>query len=199
MTQAATRFNWRHVRDELDLQLARRRTSFADDAERTAAILRERSARLAIVPAPRDPPDSVRFVVFSSGGARFGLPLTALQEIAPLAYVARTPGADAAVRGIMSWRGELVSVFDTLALIGGARAGTVPPGYAAIFRDVTPFVALAFERPEGIGRASTASLRGPLEWQSRAPDLFRGATDEAVALFETAPLVARLRQSLRAA
>ena len=199
MTKARAQIDWRRLRDELARQAAAPRTSFEHDTERSAAILRERTARLALVPAGRERREVAHFLVFSCGGARFGLPLKALQEVVSLDGVARVPGAAPTVRGIMSWRGEFVTVFDARPLIGIAPDVQSPPTYAAVVRGAIPLVALAFDRAEGVGRFDDAALHGPGEWQSRAPDLFRGATPDAVALFDATRLVARLRQDLRAA
>ena len=188
--------DWRQLRDDLDRRLANPHTSFADDAERSATILRERSACLALVPVHRERRDAAHFLIFTSGGARFGLPLLALREVVPLTRLARVPGAPPAVRGVMSWRGEFVTVFDVAPILGLAAAGDAAAN-AVVFRGETPLIALAFERAEGVDRFEIETLRSAGEWQSATPALFRGATAEAVALFDGARLAARLRADLR--
>lgn len=196
MTKSGTQIDWRRVRADLERRLTQPRTSFSDDPEAAEAILRERRARLAVVPTRRARPHA-HFLAFACGDTRFGLPLTALREVVRLDAVARVPGAVAAARGIMGWRGEFVTVFDARSLVTMPPSDAAP-AFAAVFRGTAPFIALAFDRADGIVKFDMSALRGPSEWQSRAPDLFLGALN-AVALFDAAVLSAQLRQYLRAA
>jgi chemotaxis signal transduction protein len=68
------------------------------------------------------------FIRFEMGGERYCVPLesvTKIERVPPIVPVPRTPPF---VRGIASLRGEIVTVIDLGAVIGGEPATTIPHG-----------------------------------------------------------------------
>jgi purine-binding chemotaxis protein CheW len=76
-----------------------------------------------------------RVLVFRVGGERFAVSLPAVAEVIESPELQRMPDAPEHVRGVATLRGELLSVYDPLALLGasgasGASAASVDSGGA---------------------------------------------------------------------
>ena len=63
---------------------------------------------------------SARVLVFRVGGERFAVSLPAVDEVIESPALQRMPDAPARVRGVATLRGELLSVYDPLSLLGVA-------------------------------------------------------------------------------
>jgi len=67
---------------------------------------------------------SARVLVFRVGGERFAVSLPAVAEVIESPELQRMPDAPDHVRGVATLRGELLSVYDPLALLGASGAAT---------------------------------------------------------------------------
>jgi purine-binding chemotaxis protein CheW len=63
-----------------------------------------------------------RVLVFRVGGERFAVSLPAVAEVIESPELQRMPDAPEHVRGVATLRGELLSVYDPLALLGASGA-----------------------------------------------------------------------------
>lgn len=71
---------------------------------------------------------SARVLVFRVGGERFAVSLPAIDEVIESPELRRMPDAPDRVRGVATLRGELLSVYDPLSLLGvagGVQQGTL--------------------------------------------------------------------------
>src|SRR5689334_23120446 len=68
-------------------------------------------------------------VVFRRGAGHFAAPLHALREIRPLRRMCRIPGASPCAPGVFLYRGEIVSLHDLDAFLGG---GGGAPGWVLV-------------------------------------------------------------------
>jgi purine-binding chemotaxis protein CheW len=72
-----------------------------------------------------------RVLVFRVGGERFAVSLPAVAEVIESPELQRMPDAPEHVRGVATLRGELLSVYDPLALLGASGgSGGAPSGDA---------------------------------------------------------------------
>jgi purine-binding chemotaxis protein CheW len=67
-----------------------------------------------------------RVLVFRVGGERFAVSLPAVAEVIESPELQRMPDAPEHVRGVATLRGELLSVYDPLALLGASGGAPVP-------------------------------------------------------------------------
>lgn len=88
-------------------------------------VLRERARRLAPVPQAGSTGDEVEVLEIHSRGQSFALPLAAVEGVMELASVAALPQAPASVRGLVSFRGEVLVAFELSSLVGGGNPGIV--------------------------------------------------------------------------
>ena len=72
-----------------------------------------------------------RVLVFRVGGERFAVSLPAVAEVIESPELQRMPDAPDHVRGVATLRGELLSVYDPLALLGASGGGTPTPSVRA--------------------------------------------------------------------
>lgn len=100
------------------------------------------------------------------GADRYALELVAIREVVLAPTVTPLPGAPAAVLGVVNLRGEVVPVFDTVALLGRGRlerlafAAVVETeaGPAALAADGEPST-VVLDQPAGAAESSVASAR----------------------------------------
>jgi purine-binding chemotaxis protein CheW len=78
-----------------------------------------------------------RVLVFRVGGERFAVSLPAVDEVIEAPLLRRLPDAPEHVRGVATLRGDLLSVFDPLSLLGVANRPSIDsadgPGATLVF------------------------------------------------------------------
>ena len=155
------------------------------------ATLEARAAALAerpVVEATR----LVRVLVFRLGEETYGLPVDVVREIVSDARPTRVPGAPASVRGVISLRGEIVSVIDPGVRLGLSGVAGSRPVLAVIRRDDVS-TALAVDAIADIIEIPEADIAAPLPLLDRAvADAVAGSFDTPegpVALLSAAPLL----------
>lgn len=72
-------------------------------------------------PSSQDAPaEQADYLVFELGESRYALPAAAVREVLPALEVDPLPGADSALLGVITLRGQMVPVLDTRAHLGMA-------------------------------------------------------------------------------
>ena len=158
---------------------------------RDLAILESRATALAGKPEA-EAGALVRVLVFRLGGATFGLPVETVREVVDDATPTPVPGAPEAIRGVISLRGEIVSVTDPAVRLGlGPAAG--PRAILVVIAQGGVSTALAVDSIADIVEVAVADIESPLPLMDRAvADAVCGSfpTPEGpVALLSVAPLL----------
>ena len=83
---------------------------------------------------------TARVLVFRVGRERFAVSLLAVDEVIEAPEMQRMPDAPPQVRGVATVRGQLLSIYDPLALLGAPLSGD---------REARPGATLVFTRGEG--------------------------------------------------
>ena len=155
------------------------------------AVLERRAASLAGGAEERTA-SFVSVLVFRVDGRSWGLPLEVIREIVRDAAITPVPGAPAAVRGVVSLRGEIGSVTDPVVRLGLGRPAKAHPLLVVIKADDVA-TALAVDGVEGVVEVQEDALEAPLPLLDRAvPDAMAGSFDSpegSVALLSAAPLL----------
>lgn len=131
-----------------------------------------------------------RWVVFTCGGGRYGVPATAALEILEVGSLVRVPGCGPEVAGLGTVRGRVVSIFDLGRLMGDPapdRAGQVlicgEGGYEA---------GLLVDRVLAVVPSGLAEPEGPMP-SERVPVLGTGRFEaQSFTALDTAKLFAYL-------
>jgi chemotaxis signal transduction protein len=156
------------------------------------ALLRQRAKDLAKAPQETGPKDSVELLELMSRAQRFSIPLSAVEGITELGSLASIPRAPPFVRGLVSFRGEVLVAVE-LALVVGASTG---------FADLQRVIALT----HGGQRLALVTERG-LSVREASPSQFKAGgvgqhlaiagTDETFAsLVDVAGLIRHVFDSL---
>jgi chemotaxis signal transduction protein len=103
------------------------------------------------------------------------------------------------VLGIVTWRGEFVTVLDTARVLALASGAAEKACYALVLRGSEPRIALAVDAFDGITRVDPAELQPPDQLRSARRDLFRGITRDAIVVLDENRFTQRLSEELRAA
>ena len=88
-------------------------------------LLRERTLEVSPQSQTTDGREMIELLEIQSHGQSFVLPLSALQGIAELTSIAPIPRAPPSVRGIVSFRGELLVGVELSTLVGELSSGIV--------------------------------------------------------------------------
>ncbi len=91
-------------------------------SEAEIELLRARAVRYARAPET-DAGDKSAFVLFERRQTRYAAALECLREIMPLERFCRIPGASNCVPGLFHYRGEILSLHDIEAFLGGEGQG----------------------------------------------------------------------------
>ena len=141
------------------------------------ATLERRAVALAEQPAPESA-RLLRFLVFRVGSETYGLPVDVVREIVSGAAPTPVPGAPASVRGVISLRGEIVSVIDPGVRLGLAGVAGPRPVLAVVRCDDVS-TALAVDAIADIVEVPEDAIAAPL------PLLDRVVADAVAGSFET--------------
>jgi len=98
----------------------------------------------------------LRLLVWRAGQLRCGAPIGQLQEILPPGPVTALPGAPAAVRGVASMRGVLLTVVDGRTLLG--QPDDVPPQATLLVRVGDRTIGVAVDEVEDLVTVQEAAL-----------------------------------------
>ena len=199
-TRQRKRFDWQAIHAELDRRLAEVGHTIDDDGARIRELMLARSRALA---ATRDDrrvaKDLARVLTFRLGEERYGLLLDRAREVIGLSRYAPLPGSGRGILGIVNWRGEFAVVFDLAPILGVAAAADTETRRVIVLRDQEPPLALAVDAVEEVVRVDLDALQPPGELRTRQPDMFRGATRDAVLVLSEDALRERLIGELQAA
>jgi len=95
----------------------------------------ETSPELLQEPSSREPEDREPLVLLRASGGWHALELAAVREISPIGRITRVPNAPPEVRGITTWHGKVLVLYD-LAERRGTPASTPPADRFAVVLDV---------------------------------------------------------------
>jgi chemotaxis signal transduction protein len=200
MTSKPARFDWRAIHRELEGRLAHFGATIESDDEQVQALLRERTLQLAAPPkTARARTDVSRAIVLCLGAERYALAVECAQEVATLTRAALLPEAGAATLGIVSWRGEFVTVINLAALLGLALSADNAPRLIVVLRGEEPRLALAVSGVEHIAELVLSDLQPVDQLRSQRPEFLKGATGGSLVVINEARLLAALREEVQAA
>lgn len=87
-------------------------------------------------PSPPEREDREPLILLRAAGGWHALELAAVREISPIGRITRVPNAPPEVRGITTWHGKVLVLYD-LAQRHGTHASTLPAERFAVVLDVT--------------------------------------------------------------
>jgi len=103
---------WNRVYERLNQSSMKFREEFKPGKEEQKAILEKRAKELALKTDESEFAETVEVVEFRLGDEKYGIECIHVREIYPLRDLTPVPGVPAFVLGIISIRGEIVSVID---------------------------------------------------------------------------------------
>ena len=163
----------------------------AEAAAAARAVLSERARLLARRPSPPESGDMVAVVTFLVGGESFAIETTFVREIARLRHVAPLPRGPAAVRGVTTYRGEILPVLDVRAVLGHPAEGLPDLIRVLVLGAAGPEFGLLADEVAGTASIPARDLLAlPAEISVRARTYLRALTPDATLLLDGAALLA---------
>ena len=132
-------------------------------------VLRERARLLARpVGAAAADGDQVEFLEFAVADERYGIETAHVREVAAVSAPTRVPGVPAFIAGVVTVRGQILSVLDIGRLFGLPDPGGAAPGRLVVLEGP--------DMPMGILAAAIIGVRAvpPSEIETALPTLSRG-------------------------
>jgi purine-binding chemotaxis protein CheW len=165
----------------------------ATPADRDRALLRER-ARVLARPLSGGSEHTTRLdaVSFSLGRERYAVDVSNVFAVFRLSSLTPLPGARIPVIGLTQWRGDVLTVLDVRGLVGAVTTALDDLARVIVLGVDRPEFGLLADRLEDPLRLDAGSVF-PLsaERASRASDIVRGVTSDAVVILDASALVAR--------
>jgi purine-binding chemotaxis protein CheW len=194
---SARHIDWAALRRNLDEAQRRLATSFGEDDDRRAALLRKRARRLG-ASAKVSPAAGSRTTVmtFLLGTERYALELSALSQVFPLRGLVAVAGAPEKVLGVMSLRGEVGTIWDLGRLLGLPRPAGSLPGHLLVLKQRTG-LGLAVDYVEGTREIEDEAVASRDEVPLALPFL-RGFTGERIHLLDAGALAEGLGAEIEA-
>lgn len=158
--------------------------------ERDRVVLAERARALARVPAtPRDG-EELLVVEFSVGDEDLCIDAAHVREVVRLRYLTPVPGVPAAVRGVTTYRGEILAAVDVRPALGRPASGPSEIPWLLVLGSAKPELGLVASHVRGVASMGVPAL-GPLpgEVPPGARRFARGVTDRAVTVLDGAALL----------
>lgn len=159
--------------------------------ERERAILVERARSLARVPAAPPEGEELLVVAFTVGDEAFCVEAAHVREVVRLRQLTAVPGAAVAVRGVTTYRGEILAVVDPRAALGRPAGALADLLWIVVLGSAEPELGLLAGEVSGVGAIRVPELRPlPAEASPRARRLARAVTERAVIVLDGAALLA---------
>src|SRR5688572_1036467 len=110
ITPRSGNFNWESLREKME-QFSSALTIKLDDTK-LAAMLAERADQLANDVENEEFEQTIDVLIFALGNEEFAIDTGYVSEVIPLKMLTRVPGAPDFILGVVSRRGEIISVID---------------------------------------------------------------------------------------
>jgi purine-binding chemotaxis protein CheW len=182
--------DWDGVRRRLRASQRALERALSPDAERAAAVYRQRAAELAGRRARAAEAGLLRVLTFSLGGERYALPLADLGGILRLAGCTPVPGGPPELLGVVNVRGTIRSLVDLGRLLGLPGREAAGGGYVLLLRRGGREVALRVDQVDRIGALPAGEPAAPPQAEGGpAAGLVRGLTPDRLALLDAAAVL----------
>jgi purine-binding chemotaxis protein CheW len=103
--------------------------------------------------------ETVALVIFDLGGARYGLPAAAVQEVCQAVTISPLPRAPSVIEGVIDVRGTMVPVFDVRGRFGLAPRAAGPDDHLIVARAGERPVAVRVDRALDLVRVAPDQIQ----------------------------------------
>lgn len=173
-------------------------------AEEKARILKARARVLARepgreqLPGCRPPEQSMEIVEFLLAHERYALDASFVREVCPLREITQLPATPAFVLGIISVRGQIVSIIDLKKFFDLPQSGLTDFNKVIILRDGSMELGLLADAVGGVHRIPVADIQPPLPTLTgiRA-EYLRGVTEQRLVILDVPRILADPRLIVR--
>jgi chemotaxis signal transduction protein len=154
--------DWAWVRQQLLTARRALENAQVPDAERVAAVYRERAARLARRCAPEATCAAAPVLLVRVGDERYAIELSEVVEVMACAARAPVPGSRERAAAVVNVRGEIRPVWDLAALLGSSAA-PAQAGSIVLVRRGDAVAGLGVDRLEQVRDVEAREWAAPAE------------------------------------
>lgn len=182
-TARSTNFSW----NELHEKMAKISTAFDNklDEAKLAAILAERAEQLANLSIETEQTENNTndVLIFELGEEQYAIDTAYISEVIPLKLLTRVPGAPDFVLGVVSRRGEILSVIDFARFVG--LPGSQTCNHLIFVEYQGTNMGIAVHKLKEIAQIPLTSIQ-PIQsqWSGEQAQYLKGVTEVGVALLD---------------
>jgi purine-binding chemotaxis protein CheW len=157
-----------------------------------AAILRERARRLAIPPRAQDANDDrLEVVEFMLSGEKYALEVSHVREVYPLKDLAPVPCTPTFVLGIISVRGQVISVVDTREFFNLPKNEITDESKVIVIKDRRMEFGILSDRVVGERKIPLNEIQSDVHGlRGNREEYVRGVTSEPVIVLDVKKILA---------
>ena len=158
-------------------------SSGSSKLERFKELAGTRRDGLVQAVATNDEGDRIEVLTFAIAGEHYAAGIERVVEIIPIRAATRVPNADAAVRGIISLRGTIVTIMDARARLGHPPAQPGPDSRIIVIERERETLGFEVDRVLRVVKVETSDIEPqPVVHASEAREPIRGVFRQASAL-----------------
>lgn len=192
-TQAGkdSKLDWAAVRARLEAARAALERSLAPDADETQRILKERAERLSRAARPAAAAeDDIEIVEFVLAQERYGFETRLVRDVHPLDQLTPVPCTPPFVLGIVSLRGEILSVIDIKKFFDLPEKGLTDLNKVIVLEAGPMRCGVLGDAIVGVRRVARADIQATLPTLTdRRADYLAGITPERTVILDAAKLL----------
>lgn len=156
-------------------------------------ILRTRAREAAVTTVAEDHSDELEVLEVQTRGQAYALPLRAVEGITDLVSIAAVPRPSALVRGLVSFRGEVLVGVELATLFGQAQVGVADLRRVVVLSGRRSRMALLTEPSLTVGQARSRAFQAS---STQSLPFVVGTNERFVTLLDPVALVAHVMAAL---
>jgi len=182
--------DWRALREKVEAIGASLERTWTPDDEAARRILRQRAAELAIARETEDAGLTISVIELLLANERYCIEATYVREVRQLDALTMLPGAPPFVLGIVSVRGEVVSVVDIGVFFDLPARGLTDRNRILVLRSREMVFGIVADSVPGIRRLRAAEIQpAPPTFTGVREKYLRGITSDGLVVLDGARLI----------
>lgn len=189
--KSGTTIDWQSVHRRLDATNARIERMWAPDTEEARQILKTRARSLAQAPAKADvAAEYLEIVEFALAYERYAIESRFVREVCPLDDLSPLPCTPAFVLGIVSVRGEIISVIDLKAFFDLPEQGISDLHRIIVLESENMLFGILADTILGVRRIPLAKLQPSLPTLTGVREIYlKGVTPDRMIVLDAEKLL----------
>lgn len=191
---AAASIDWADLRRRVEAAGHAVAEGFTASPERTRELLEERARRLAQAVTPPAAGDRLDLITFALANETYAIEARYAWEVFRLGELTPLPGADSPIRGVVAWRGALLTILDLRPVLGLSVTALNDLSRVIVLGERHAAFGILADAVHDLVTVPSSDVRDPPHAVATPRTYLRGMTRDAVLVLD-APELLRLAGS----